>query len=308
MSDHWILEARNLNKSYGSRKIIRELDLQVAPGDIYGFLGPNGAGKTTTIRMLLGLIRHNSGSIRIRGYDIRRQFKKAIEKVGAVVEIPRFYESYSAYDNLKMTANLYADIPRTRIHEVLEITGLQSRSRDRVKTYSLGMKQRLGIARALIQNPELVILDEPTNGLDPQGMKEIRELILLLAKQRNITFFISSHLLGEIEQTCNKVGIINKGSKIAEGYVNQLLQKEFETVELHLNDAPRAMTLLNRIPCVKSLELQENVLASTIERGMSGELSRILVENGFSLKYLIPKKQSLEDYYIKMTEGGDHIV
>ncbi|MFZ5352290.1 MAG: ABC transporter ATP-binding protein [Bacillota bacterium] len=303
-----MLEAKNLNKRFGRRKVINNLDLHISKGDIYGFLGPNGAGKTTTIRMLLGLIRYDTGSISINGYDLKREYKDAIIKVGAVVETPRFYEQYNAYDNLKLIKNLYKGAPRGIIEEVLELTGLTNRADDKVRTYSLGMKQRLGIARALINEPELVILDEPTNGLDPQGMKEIRELIYRLASNKKITFFISTHLLSEVELICNKVGIINNGTKIVEGYVSELLNSAYESIDAIVNDPVKAKSLLAGNLHIKSLQLIDGGIRLSIERGMTGEISRLLIENGLELKYLIPRPQSLEEYFIEKTGGGNQVV
>ena len=211
-----VLSAENLNKTLGGRKIIDNLNLQVFQGNIYGFLGKNGQGKTTTIRLVTGLIFPDSGEITICGYDLRKDFKRAIAQVGAIVEAPSFYSYLSGYDNLKLMANLLPDVSKDRIEEVLNIVGLHQRAKDKVKTYSLGMKQRLGIANALLGNPRLVILDEPTNGLDPQGMREIKELIVQLAAEKDLTFFISSHMLHDIEQICNRIGIIDQGKLLLE--------------------------------------------------------------------------------------------
>lgn len=194
-------------------------------GDIYGFLGRNGQGKTTTIRLITGLIFPDDGDITIDGHSLGDDFKKAISNVGAIVESPSFYGYLSGYDNLKLMANIIPGIRKDRIDEVLEIVRLSSRAKDKVKTYSLGMKQRLGIANALLSSPKLIILDEPTNGLDPQGMKEIKEMIVQLASERNITFFISSHLLHEVEQICNRVGIIENGKLLSEASLVELTQK-----------------------------------------------------------------------------------
>lgn len=224
MSTKTLLEVRNLSKTFGGRKIIDNLNLRVMKGDIYGFLGRNGQGKTTTIRLITGLIFPDSGDVIIDGYNLRNDFKKAISKVGAIVESPSFYGYLSGYDNLRLMANLVPGIKKGRIEEVLEIVRLSSRAKDKVKTYSLGMKQRLGIANALLNNPKLVILDEPTNGLDPQGIKEIKEMIIQLASEKDITFFISSHLLHEVEQICNRVGIIDNGKLLREAGIMELKQ------------------------------------------------------------------------------------
>ncbi|MCS7460390.1 ATP-binding cassette domain-containing protein [Paenibacillus doosanensis] len=224
MNSNLLLQTRNLTKSFGGRKMIDSLNLHVMKGDIYGFLGRNGQGKTTAIRLVTGLIFPDSGEVMIDGHPLRSDFKKAISNVGAIVESPSFYGYLSGYDNLKLMANLIPGIKKDRIDEVLDMVRLSRRAKDKVKTYSLGMKQRLGIANALLGSPKLIILDEPTNGLDPQGIKEIKEMIVQLASERNITFFISSHLLQEVEQICNRIGIIDKGKLLCEATMDELTQ------------------------------------------------------------------------------------
>lgn len=223
MTSNTLLETRNLTKSFRGRKIIDNLNLKVMKGDVYGFLGRNGQGKTTTIRLVTGLIFPDSGEVIINGCNLRTDFKQAISQIGAIVESPTFYDYLSGHENLSLMANLVPGIGKSRIDEVLEIVGIRSRAKDKVRTYSLGMKQRLGIANALLNNPRLIILDEPTNGLDPQGMKEIREMIVQLSSEKGITFFISSHLLHEIQQFCNRIGIINDGKLLVEGNVKELV-------------------------------------------------------------------------------------
>lgn len=306
MSKQAMLEIHGLRKCYGSRLILDNLDLQVEQGDIYGFLGPNGAGKTTTLRSVLGLVHFQEGTVILNGYDITKDFKKAIRKVGAVVETPRFYENYSGYTNLKLMADFYPGISRHRIHEVLEIVGMQKRAGDKVQTYSLGMKQRLGIARALLHSPDIVILDEPTNGLDPQGIKEIRETIAQLAYEQNITFLISTHLLSEVEVLCTKVGILKQGRKIAEGSVKSLLKRENETLEVHTAFCNEAIERLSNIKYVQSVEAFDKGVRVELMRGFSDHLIRVLVEDKIPVRYAVPKNQTLEEFYIGLTEGGDH--
>lgn len=217
-----LLETRHLTKSFRGRKIVDDLNIRVMKGDVYGFLGRNGQGKTTTIRLMTGLVFPDSGDVLINGISLRKDFKRAIAHIGAIVETPAFHDYLTGYENLVLMARLAPGVGRSRIREVLDIVGLGSRARDKVKTYSLGMKQRLGIANALLHEPGLIILDEPTNGLDPQGMKEMKELILRLASERNITFFISSHLLHEMQQLCNRIGIIQNGRLLMEGDIREL--------------------------------------------------------------------------------------
>ncbi|OEF96869.1 ABC transporter ATP-binding protein [Desulfuribacillus alkaliarsenatis] len=225
MNDNVVLQVNNVAKSFAKNKVIHDITFEVRQGEVYGFLGPNGAGKTTLVRMMLGLIDFQQGIIKIHGHDIKKDFKSAVREVGAIVETPYFYPYMSGYDNLRLAANVYDGVTKENIDEVLEMVQMKKRSKDKVRTYSLGMRQRLGIARALLHKPKLVILDEPTNGLDPQGMREIRELIRQLAIERDITFFISSHLLKEVEVTCDRVAILNEGKLLATGTVQELLKE-----------------------------------------------------------------------------------
>jgi len=241
MGDNWLLETSGLTKIFGSRTVVDRLNLRIGKGDIYGFLGRNGSGKTTAIRMITGLVHPDAGRVRIGGYDLKTQFKAAIAQVGAIVENPAFYAYLSASDNLRLMANLHPGVTRKRVDEALEIAGLTERAKDKVGSYSLGMKQRLGIAGALLHRPKLIILDEPTNGLDPQGMREIKELIAQLAAEQGISFLISSHLLHEIEQICTRIGIIRKGKLVAERDVGQLLAAEGRAAEAEA--AGRSRTL-----------------------------------------------------------------
>jgi len=258
MGKELLIETNNLSKSFGERKIINNLNLKVEKGDIYGFLGANGSGKTTTIRMILGLIFPSAGQISLNGSNISKDFKKAITKVGAIVENPSFYTYLSGEENLKLMANLHSGLEKNRVAEVLEIVKLSERKKDKVKSYSLGMKQRLGIAMALLNKPTLVILDEPTNGLDPQGMKEIKDTIIQLSREEGITFFISSHLLHEVEQICSKVGILKNGKLVVQDSINELLKSQFEDIDIITPNKEKAMELLNKVDFVKTVRYSEN--------------------------------------------------
>lgn len=218
-----MLEIQNLNKSYRRRKIIDNLNMTVYKGDIYGFLGANGEGKTTTIRMITSLIKADSGDIIINGKSVINCKNEAIRNIGAMVEAPKFYENMSGYENLELMARIMPGISDRDIQNVLDLVGLKDRGRDKFKEYSMGMKQRLGIANALLGDPELIILDEPSNGLDPYGMKEINNLIVSLAKRCDKTFIISSHLLHEMEGICNRIGILHSGKLCIEGEVRTLI-------------------------------------------------------------------------------------
>lgn len=218
-----MLEIQNLNKSYRRRKIIDNLNMTVYKGDIYGFLGANGEGKTTTIRMITSLIKADSGDIIINGKSVINCKNEAIRNIGAMVEAPKFYENMSGYENLELMAKIMPGISDRDIQNVLDLVGLKDRGRDKFKEYSMGMKQRLGIANALLGAPELIILDEPSNGLDPYGMKEINNLIVSLVKRFDKTFIISSHLLHEMEGICNRIGILHSGKLCIEGEVRTLI-------------------------------------------------------------------------------------
>lgn len=220
-----VLEIKNLFKSYGKRKIINNLNMTVFKGDVYGFLGANGEGKTTTIRMITSLIRSDYGEILINEKSVIKNRDQAIKNIGAMVESPKFYENLSGYENLKLMAKLIDGTSDEDIYKLLELVGLKDRSKDKFASYSMGMKQRLGIANALLGNPDLIILDEPTNGLDPYGMRDINELIVSLAKTSNKTFIISSHLLHEMEGICNRVGILHNGKLCIEGHVKKLVSE-----------------------------------------------------------------------------------
>ena len=209
-----ILKCENLNKKFGKKQILYDVSFDMNEGDILGFIGPNGAGKTTTIKLILGLQGINGGKVSINGYDIEKQFTKAIEKVGAIVENPDLYMYLTGYDNLKLVKNLYKNIDDNRIDEVVKLVKLENRIKDKVSKYSLGMRQRLGIAQAILHRPNLLILDEPTNGLDPEGIKEMRELLLELANKEKMAILISSHNLAELDNLCNKVCIIQNGKII----------------------------------------------------------------------------------------------
>ena len=206
-----ILKCENLHKSFRKKEILKNVSLELCSGDILGFIGPNGAGKTTTIKLILGLQKIGSGKVIINGHDIQKDFEKAIAKVGAIIENPDLYMYMSGYDNLKLISNLYPNVDEKRISEVIKLVGLENRINDKVSKYSLGMRQRLGIAQAILHKPNLLILDEPTNGLDPEGIKDLRELLVKLAKKEGMAILISSHNLAELESFCNKVSIIKNG-------------------------------------------------------------------------------------------------
>jgi ABC-2 type transport system ATP-binding protein len=226
-----VLEVKNLTKLYKNGRGIQDISFDICTGDIYGFLGPNGAGKTTLMKIITGLCRAQKGEVKIFGYDITTQPEKAWQKVGSIIENAVAYEYMSAYKNLLLASRFYKDVTQSRIDEVLEIVDLLQFKHEKVAGYSLGMKQRLGLAAALLSKPAFIILDEPTNGLDVEGTVQVRDIITHLAREQNVTFFISSHLIHEIEMMCNKISIINNGKVIQGGLVSDLLDNQEETLE-----------------------------------------------------------------------------
>jgi len=231
------LSVKNLTKTYGDKTVVNNLSFSLFPGQIFGFVGPNGAGKSTTIKMITGLASISNGDIRVCGYSIDKAFTKAISSVGAVVEMPQLYGYLSGEKNLKLYASFYGKQAIKRIPNIVKLVGMENRIKEKVSTYSLGMKQRLGIAQALLGKPSLLILDEPTNGLDPNGIVEIRKILKVLAKKEKITIIISSHNLAELEQTCDIIGIINNGDLIeykTMAQINEMIEKD-QKVQLLCN-------------------------------------------------------------------------
>ena len=302
-TDEKIIEVKSLTKSYKNLLAVDSLELNVYKGDIFGFLGPNGAGKSTTIRMLLTLIRPEAGTINLFGKSLKNERKSILSNIGALVEKPDFYNYLSAYKNLEILSRLSGkDIKKKRILEILEIVGLKSRKDSKVKTYSHGMKQRLGIAQTLLHNPDLIILDEPTTGLDPQGMKEIRDLIIHLCKEENKTIFLSSHILSEVEQIANRMIIINKGKAIVEGSVQELLQSSELRVTVEVTEIDDAKKLINNSDWLGKLDFAENgKMYFKISSEEISELNKFLVNNDISVNAVIPTR-SLEQFFLKITE------
>ena len=303
MSSEKIIEIKNLTKRFKKLVAVNNLNLNVYKGDVFGFLGPNGAGKSTTIRMLLTLINPTSGNIKIFNKDLKQHRKEILSKVGAIVEKPDFYLYLSAYKNLEILAKTSGiDIRKNKIMEMLELVGLSERYDSKVKTFSHGMKQRLGIAQALIHDPELIILDEPTTGLDPQGMKEIRDLILYLSKEKGKTIFLSSHILREIELIATRMIIIDKGATKVEGTVEDLLNIDKLKVKFEVNDSQKTLILLEQSRWKKNyLSTDNNYLIFEMEKMEIHELTKFFINNDIEISSVIPMR-SLEDYFLKITE------
>ncbi len=303
MTDEKIIEIKNLTKNFKELRAVNNLSLNVLRGDVFGFLGPNGAGKSTTIRMLLSLITPSAGEIKIFGKSLKKDRIEILKKIGAIVEKPDFYGYMSAYKNLEILGKLsFTDVSNKKLMETLELVGLEKRFKSKVKTFSHGMKQRLGLAQALLHDPELIILDEPTTGLDPQGMKEIRELILFLSKEKNKTIFLSSHILSEVELVANRMIIINKGTTQVEGKVNDLLNANKLKVTFEVDDPQKSKKLISESQWSKKLESSaNNNLIFILNSEEIALLNKLLVENNILVSAVIPMR-SLEEYFLQITE------
>ena len=294
-----ILKCDKLNKSFGKKKILKDVSFELYEGDILGFIGPNGAGKTTTIKMILGLQSIDSGSVLINGYDIKKDFEKAILSVGTIVENPDLYMYLTGYENLKLVANMYKNIDKNRIDEVIKIVKLEQRINDKVSKYSLGMRQRLGIAQAILHRPNLLILDEPTNGLDPEGIKELREIIKNLALKENVGVLISSHNLSELESFCNKVVIIKNGKIIDKNNLSDVKKIEHSYI-IEVNN-------INNIKNIIGLDIEfisSNTFKVNIDKENIPLIIKKLVDNNINIYMVKEETISLEDAFLKKTGGN----
>ncbi|CUL12755.1 ABC transporter ATP-binding protein [Listeria monocytogenes] len=292
------LQVTNLHKKIRKREIIKGISFEVMPGEVFGFLGPNGAGKTTTIRMIVGLIKPTSGTILIGGKDIRKNFTEAMRGLGSIVENPEFYSFLTGQENLAYFARMDSSIKKERIQEVTELVGLEKRINDRVSTYSLGMRQRLGIAQALLSNPKLLILDEPTNGLDPSGIHEMRDFIRALARNEGISVLVSSHLLSEIELLCDRVAIMTDGTIIKTDQVSHLLSSRAQ-LRWRVTPIEQAKAFLES---VTEVEVDGEYLVTAMNEE-SAEWNEQLVAKGIKVHEIDKRKPSLEDLFLELTGG-----
>ncbi len=302
MPEEPILDIQNLSKKFRDVQAVDRLNMTVFRGDIYGLLGPNGSGKSTTIRMALSLIKPDAGTISIFGLNQKNNRSRILRRTGSFVERPDFYDYLSAYKNLAMLSE-YAGIKadRKKIEEVLDLTGLKSRMNSKVKTFSKGMKQRLGIAQALLNDPELLILDEPASGLDPSGFREIRELILLLNRERNKTIILSSHQLPEIELIANRMIIINKGAKVVEGNVKELLEEHSYYARIEPDNLTKAEAVLkNSRFDIEKIELSGSAIRVYCKRDLIPLIIKHLIEQDVLIKSAY-FEQNLEDYFLTLT-------
>lgn len=293
-----VVQTKGLTKIYRGKVAVDHLDLTIGKGEIYGFLGPNGAGKTTTIRMLLGLIQPTEGSIQLLGKDLQRNKINILRRVGSLVEYPSNYGHLSAIENLEAIRRIL-DVPKSRIDEVLDIVSLTKEAKRAVKGYSLGMKQRLGIATALLGSPELLILDEPTNGLDPSGIHEIRELIKEMPKQHGITVLVSSHLLSEVEQMAGTVGIIREGKMVFQDTIHNLQMKSSSSIKISTSEPEAALWLARDTGVIG--QLHDGLLRfGALDNAQVALLVKRLVENGHAIYRVEEQRKSLEDIFMEI--------
>jgi ABC-type multidrug transport system ATPase subunit len=304
MASEPVLQAFDLSKRFGNRWAVHDLNLSVPHGEIFGFLGPNGAGKSTTIRMFLSLIAPTAGRVELFGKPLHRHRAELLARVGGLVERADFYLYLSARRNLEIVAALIGRAASRTIDPVLNTVGLFDRAEDKVKTYSHGMKQRLGIAQALLGSPEFIILDEPTSGLDPIGIKEVRDLIRRLSSEQSITVFLSSHLLSEIEQTATSMAIINAGKLVVQGKVTALLEEREAVVRIDARPAEKVLAILSEHRLARAVTRSGEAVEATMAPSDVAELARRLVEGGVEINALIPRR-SLEEYFLSLTEQAE---
>jgi ABC-type multidrug transport system ATPase subunit len=305
VTDHWeqpVLELSDLSRAYGGRMVVDHVDLVLRRGEILGFLGPNGAGKTTTIRMTLNLVRPSSGTVRILGRDVWREGEHVLPRVGALIEAPALYPHLSGLDNLRAFAAAVGGAPPDAIQELLEVTGLQQRQHDHVRTYSLGMKQRLAVAVALLNDPDLLVLDEPANGLDPHGIAEVRDLMSRLAADGR-AIFLSSHVLREVEAICTRVAIIDRGRLVHQGSVDDLLAGTGD-FWLRVAEPAPVLALLRAQPWGRTARLAEGRLLTPSPTGRGRDLCAFLAAAGHPPDALDRYRHDLEAVFLGVTRGG----
>ncbi len=303
------LKITNLNKTLGKRHILHDISFEAYEGEVFGFLGPNGAGKTTTIKIITGLLSLEEGSIEIGGYNINKDFENALGCIGGIVENPEMYKHMTGKDNLLQYARMRDGVTEERINEVVKLVGLSNRINEKIKRYSLGMRQRLGVAQALLHHPKLLVLDEPTNGLDPAGIKELRDILKKLAHEENICVLVSSHLMSEMELMCDRVGIINNGKMVGVYTVDEMIKASSggNTGYIYtVDNAEKASPLFegNEFTVTDSAHI-EITLDSEDAQDKLADLNRKLIEAGVKLYTVAPKEnKKLEDVFIEITQSG----
>lgn len=308
-----VVQIEHLKKKFGKKIVIPDLTMDVYEGEVFGFLGPNGAGKTTTIKILTGLLRADEGYIKICGHDLEKEFEKALTEVGAIVENPELYSYMSGWNNLKMFARMRKGVTDQRLKEVVELVGLSNRIHEKVKKYSLGMRQRLGLAVTLMSEPKVLILDEPTNGLDPAGIKHLRDILKELAHKNKVCVIVSSHLMSEMELMCDRVGILSEGKLIQVQTIGNILEKtqnEQISYEYHVKDAQRVADWLKKQYSLEVKEIDPEHLEIIIgHMDQLIEINKNMILNGFSVLTIQQKEKiSLEEAFLEMTEKGGNSI
>ncbi|WP_153126700.1 ABC transporter ATP-binding protein [Peribacillus tepidiphilus] len=303
-----VVEIQNVTKVIKGRTIIDSISFEVHKGEVFGFLGPNGAGKTTTIRMMVGLIGITKGDIKIAGASIKTEFEKAISRAGAIVENPEMYKFLSGYQNLLHFARMSKGIRKEKIDEVVKLVGLTDRIHDKVKTYSLGMRQRLGLAQCLLHDPEVLILDEPTNGLDPAGIREIRDHLRMLAREKNMAVIVSSHLLSEMEMMCDRIGIIQSGKLIDVQHVQEFVQGTEKLFEIEVGSIEKAMAIIKESYPDLTVENTADAIMVPLVKDEIPLLVKKLVEADIFIYGIKEVTKTLEDRFLEVTSSKEEEV
>lgn len=300
------LSIKNITKIYGKKRAADGVTFDIYPGEIFGFLGPNGAGKTTVIKSILGFIFPDEGEVRINGYDIKTDYEKAMASVGGIVENPEMYQNLSARCNVEMYARLHGNVTKERIDEVINEVGLSARAKDPVRKYSLGMKQRIGLAQAMVHKPKLLILDEPTNGLDPTGIHQLRDILKKYAHEDGAAVMVSSHILSEMQLLCDRIGIINNGKLISvcslEELDNQMARKTRYSIKV--SDTVKAAKILSGNVKAERIETETGLISADIEEADIASAVRDLVMGGVDISEVRKNESSLEDIFLQVTGGG----
>ncbi|THF84547.1 ABC transporter ATP-binding protein [Cohnella fermenti] len=302
-----VLELRNLTKRIGTRKIVDNLTFDIPAGEVFGFLGPNGAGKTTTIRMIVGLISMTKGEARIKGVSVKEQFELAMTHVGAIVENPEMYKFLTGYQNLVHFARRHSGVTKQRIDEVVNMLGLQNRIHEKVKRYSLGMRQRLGVAQAILHRPSLLILDEPTNGLDPAGIRELRDYLRKLTREEGISVIVSSHLLSEMELMCDRVAIIQAGKLVDIRSMQDAREQSQSKIVLEAGDPVAAQHLLAQLFDAAQLAVDGTRIEIAADKSAIPNIARVLVAADIEVLGIHAVQKTLEEQFLEIT-GGEMVV
>ena len=300
------LSIKNITKIYGKKIAADHVSFDIHRGEIFGFLGPNGAGKTTVIKSIMGFIFPDEGEVFINGYNTKTHYEKAMASVGGIVENPEMYTNLSARQNIEMYARLHGNIPKSRIDEVISDVGLSARSKEAIKKYSLGMKQRIGLAQAMVHKPNLLILDEPTNGLDPTGIHQLRDILKKYAHEDGAAVMVSSHILSEMQLLCDRVGIINNGKLISVCTMEELSHQMNPTTQysIKVSDTSKATELLKGNESVAKVETNDNMITAEISEDNIASVVRLLVTGGVDISEVRKIESSLEDIFLQVTGGG----